>query len=27
LPVGTYYYTIDRKNNFPVMSGWIMVIR
>jgi gliding motility-associated-like protein len=27
LPVGTYYYTIDRKNSFPVMSGWIMIIR
>ena len=27
LPVGTYYYTIDRKNGFAVMSGWIMVIR
>lgn len=27
LPVGTYYYTIDRKNDFPVMSGWIMLIR
>jgi gliding motility-associated-like protein len=27
LPVGTYYYTIDRKNNFPVMSGWVMIIR
>jgi gliding motility-associated-like protein len=27
LPTGTYYYTIDRKNDFPVMSGWIMIIR
>ncbi|MEO5685098.1 MAG: gliding motility-associated C-terminal domain-containing protein [Chitinophagaceae bacterium] len=27
LPVGTYYYSIDRKNSFPVMSGWIMLIR
>jgi gliding motility-associated-like protein len=27
LPVGTYYYTIDRKNNFPIMSGWVMIIR
>lgn len=27
LPVGTYYYTIDRKNNFPVMSGWVMIVR
>jgi len=26
LPVGTYYYTIDRKNNFPIMSGWLMII-
>ena len=27
LPVGTYYYTIDRKNNFPFMNGWLMIIR
>ncbi|GAC1396604.1 MAG: hypothetical protein NVSMB63_17050 [Sediminibacterium sp.] len=27
LPVGTYYYTIDRKNDFPLMSGWVMIIR
>ena len=27
LPVGTYYYTIDRKNDFPLLSGWIMLIR
>lgn len=27
LPVGTYYYTVDRKNNFPLLSGWIMIIR
>ena len=27
LPVGTYYYTIDRKNNFPILSGWVMIIR
>jgi len=26
LPVGTYYYTIDRKNNFAIMSGWLMII-
>lgn len=27
LPSGTYYYSIDRKNDFPVMSGWVMIIR
>lgn len=27
LPVGTYYYVIDRKNDFPVASGWLMIIR
>lgn len=27
VPVGTYYYTIDRKNNFATSSGWVMVIR
>ncbi len=27
LPSGTYYYTIDRKNDFPVLSGWVMIIR
>lgn len=27
LPSGTYYYSIDRKNNFPLLSGWIAVIR
>ncbi len=27
LPSGTYYYTIDRKNNFPLSSGWILIIR
>ncbi len=27
VPVGTYYYTIDRKNGFPMMSGWIMIVR
>jgi gliding motility-associated-like protein len=27
LPVGTYYYTIDRKNDFPITTGWVMIIR
>jgi gliding motility-associated-like protein len=27
LPVGAYYYIIDRKNDFPVLSGWIMIVR
>jgi gliding motility-associated-like protein len=27
LPVGTYYYIIDRKNGFPLLSSWIMIIR
>ncbi len=27
VPVGTYYYTINRKNGLPVMSGWLLVIR
>ncbi len=27
LPAGTYYYTIDRKNNFPLSSGWLLIIR
>ena len=26
LPFGTYYYIIDRKNNFPLLSGWVMII-
>lgn len=27
VPVGTYYYTINRKNGLPVMSGWLLVVR
>lgn len=27
LPVGTYYYVIDMKNNTPVLSGWIWLTR
>lgn len=27
MPFGTYYYIIDRKNNFPLLSGWVMIIR
>jgi gliding motility-associated-like protein len=27
LASGTYYYKIDRKNDFPLMSGWVMILR
>lgn len=27
LPVASYYYVIDLKNNFPKLSGWIMLLR
>jgi gliding motility-associated-like protein len=27
LPVGTYYYRIDLKNNTPLLSGWIWLTR
>lgn len=27
LPIGTYYYIIDRKNDFPLMSGWVIIVR
>ena len=27
LPVGTYYYIIDRKNGFPLLGSWVMIIR
>jgi gliding motility-associated-like protein len=27
LPVGTYYYIIDRKNNFELMKGWVLIVR
>lgn len=27
LPVGTYYYLIDLKNNTPVLNGWIWLTR
>lgn len=27
LPVGTYYYIIDLKNNTPKLSGWLLIIK
>lgn len=27
VPVGTYYYTIDLKNNTKILSGWLEVLR
>lgn len=27
LPTGTYYYIIDLKNNTPVISGWVMIVK
>jgi gliding motility-associated-like protein len=27
LPVGTYYYIVDRKNDFPLLSGWVFIVR
>ncbi|MDB5134288.1 MAG: type sorting protein [Mucilaginibacter sp.] len=27
LPTGTYYYVIDLKNNTPVISGWVLIVR
>ncbi|MBS1566842.1 MAG: gliding motility-associated C-terminal domain-containing protein, partial [Bacteroidetes bacterium] len=27
LPVGTYYYIIDRKNGFPLLSSWVAILR
>lgn len=27
LPVGTYYYLIDLKNNTPILSGWVLLTR
>lgn len=27
VPVGTYYYVLDLKNNTPKISGWVMVVR
>lgn len=27
LPAGTYYYTIDLKNNTPVHSGWVLLLK
>jgi gliding motility-associated-like protein len=27
LPGGTYYYTVDRKKDFPLISGWVVIIR
>jgi gliding motility-associated-like protein len=27
LPIGTYYYVLDLKNNTPKLSGWVMIVR
>jgi len=27
VPVGTYYYVLDLKNNTPKISGWVLVVR
>lgn len=27
LPSGTYYYVIDLKNNAPLLSGWVLIVR
>jgi gliding motility-associated-like protein len=27
LPVGTYYYVIDLKNNTPKLSGWVLIVK
>lgn len=27
LPPGTYYYVIDLKNNAPLLSGWVLIVR
>ncbi|HSC39067.1 MAG TPA: gliding motility-associated C-terminal domain-containing protein, partial [Chitinophagaceae bacterium] len=27
LPTGTYYYIIDRKNGFPLLTGWVFIVR
>jgi gliding motility-associated-like protein len=27
LPVGTYYYVLDLKNNTPKISGWVLIVR
>ncbi|RKR85117.1 gliding motility-associated-like protein [Mucilaginibacter gracilis] len=27
LPVGTYYYLIDPRNNFSLLSGWVCIVR
>jgi gliding motility-associated-like protein len=27
LPLGTYYYVLDLKNNTPKLSGWVMIVR
>ncbi|RYU86865.1 T9SS type B sorting domain-containing protein [Mucilaginibacter terrigena] len=27
LPAGTYYYTIDLKNDTPLRSGWVLLVR
>jgi len=27
VPIGTYYYVLDLKNNTPKISGWVLVVR
>ncbi len=27
VPTGTYYYVLDLKNNTPLMTGWVVVVR
>jgi gliding motility-associated-like protein len=27
LPVGTYYYVLDLKNNTPKIAGWVLIVR
>jgi gliding motility-associated-like protein len=27
MPFGTYYYIIDRKNDFPLLNGWVIILR
>jgi gliding motility-associated-like protein len=27
VPFGTYYYIIDRKNDFPLLSGWVVIVK
>ena len=27
VPTGTYYYVLDLKNNTPLVTGWVAVVR